>query len=55
MMEAVGSSETSVNEEVWANYLARDQPLRKARNSRGGSLVQAMPKTFISGFTSGQQ
>jgi hypothetical protein len=55
MMEAVSSSETSINEEVWANYLAREQPLRAARNGRGGNLGQAMLKTFISGFSSGQQ
>jgi hypothetical protein len=37
------------------NYLARERPLRAARNGRGGSLGHAMLKTFISGFSSGQQ
>jgi hypothetical protein len=37
---------------VWANYLARERPLRAARNGRGESLGHALLKTFISGFSS---
>jgi hypothetical protein len=40
---------------MWANYLARERPLRAARNGGGGNLGHAMLKTFISGFSSGQQ
>jgi hypothetical protein len=32
-----------------------EQPLRVACNSRSGSLGHTMLKTFISGFSSGQQ
>jgi hypothetical protein len=39
----------------WANYLALERPLQAARNGRGGSLGPTFLKTFISGFSSGQQ
>jgi hypothetical protein len=35
--------------------LARERPLRAARNGHGASLGHAFLKTFISGFSSGQQ
>jgi hypothetical protein len=35
--------------------MARERPLRAARNCHGGSLGYAFLKTFISGFSSVQQ
>jgi hypothetical protein len=40
---------------MWANYLARERPLRAARNGRGGSLGHVMLKSIVSGLSSGQQ
>jgi hypothetical protein len=51
--EAVRYSEMLV--QIWANYFALERPLRAARNGRSGSLGHAVLKTFISGFSSGQQ
>jgi hypothetical protein len=40
---------------MWANHFAGERPSRAARNGRGGSLGHSMLKTFVSGFSSGQQ
>jgi hypothetical protein len=41
--------------QIWANSLARKRLSRAARNGRGATLGNAMLKTCVTGFSSGQK